>query len=136
MIKANQTVINETMYISTWAVIFSFIMQAVFLAIGKWNYTVLLGNLWGVFITILNFFLMGLFIQKAVEKKEEEEAKKIIKLSYNFRVMLLVLLVILGIVVPFIHTISMLISLLFARFGIFMKMFQLKRTKEAAKQDA
>ena len=45
MTNLDPTVKKETKYIALWVIIFSMILQAIFLVIGKWNYTVLLGNL-------------------------------------------------------------------------------------------
>ena len=64
--KVDKTVAKETEYIAFFSVVLSVLMQAVFLIIGKWNYTVLLGNIWGIIIAVGNFFVMGLFVQKAV----------------------------------------------------------------------
>ena len=61
--KIDKTVIKETKYIASFVIIFSVLMQAVFLIIGKWDYTVLIGNLWGIIIAVGNFFVMGLFVQ-------------------------------------------------------------------------
>ena len=47
MKRIDQTVLTETGYIAVWEVIFSVLMQAVFLIAGIWDYTVLLGNLLG-----------------------------------------------------------------------------------------
>jgi hypothetical protein len=44
MKKIEPVVYKETLNIAIWTLILSAIMQAVFLVIGKWDYTVLLGN--------------------------------------------------------------------------------------------
>ena len=62
-----------------------FYMQAVFLIIRMWDYTVILGNLLGAAVNVLNFFLMALTVQKAVEK-EEKEAKQTMKLSHSYSI--------------------------------------------------
>ena len=66
MPKADKTVIRETKYIACWIIILSVLMQGIFLIISKWNYTVLLGNFLSGAAMILNFFFMGLSVQKAV----------------------------------------------------------------------
>ena len=48
MKKINKVIWLETFYIAAWTLIFSMLMQAVFLVI-DWDYTVLLGNLLGAF---------------------------------------------------------------------------------------
>ena len=71
----DKTVRRETLFVAAWVGIFSLFMQAVFLVIGRWDYTVLLGNLLGAAAAVGNFFLMGLTVQSAVQK-EEKDAKQ------------------------------------------------------------
>ena len=82
--KIDKTVKKETLYIACFSFLLSLLMQSVFLIIGKWHYSVLLGNLWGYASAVANFLLLGLTVQKAVTK-DEEEAKKLIKLSHTLR---------------------------------------------------
>lgn len=72
MMKVDRTVLRETIFLAVWSGILSMLMQAIFLIIGAWNDTVLLGNLWGASVMLLNFFLLGLTVQKAVIKSEED----------------------------------------------------------------
>ena len=80
MKKIDPTILRETRYVASVTVVLSAIMQAVFLVIGKWNLTVLFGNLFIGFAVILNFFLMGLTVQKAVTQ-DEKSAKRTVKMS-------------------------------------------------------
>lgn len=128
--KVEKVVVKETTYIAASTLLLSILMQAVFLFIHKWDYTVLLGNLWGGVISVLNFFCMGLFVQKAV-LKEPEEAKKIIKLSQTLRTFILFVLIAVGVLLPCFSAIAVILPLFFSRIGIFVKAFQLK-AKEAA----
>ena len=73
-LKIDKTVRRETLFVAVYTVILSALMEAVFLLIGKWDYTVLLGNLLGAGGAVLNFFLMGLTVQSAV-MKDEKDAK-------------------------------------------------------------
>ena len=70
--------------------IMSLLMQAVFLILGFWDYTVLLGNLWGVFAAVLNFFLMGITVQKALNK-EKKQAQSMVKASQAGRMFMLLM---------------------------------------------
>ena len=69
MSKIDKVVLRETGALALWMLIFSGVMQAVFLVIGKWDYTVLLGNLLSYAVLMLNFFLVGIMVQMAVEKQ-------------------------------------------------------------------
>ena len=62
MIVINETVRRETIYICIWTFIFSVLMQAVFLLLGKWALSVLFGNVLSASLSILNFFLMALTV--------------------------------------------------------------------------
>ena len=80
MKKVDKTVLKETKYIAKFVVLLSAIMQAVFLVVGKWDMTVLLGNILSGVAGVLNFFLMGISIQKALTK-DVKDAKTTMKLS-------------------------------------------------------
>ena len=71
MKKIDPTVLKETKYIALWVLIFSALMQAVFLVLRAWDYTVLLGNLLGGGVAVLNFLLMGITVQNALQKEEK-----------------------------------------------------------------
>ena len=118
--KVDKTVKKETLYIACFSAVLSMLMQSVFLIIGQWHYSVILGNLWGYAAAVSNFFLLGLTVQKAVTK-EPEEAKKLIKLSHTLRNMLILIVAVIGIVVPFFNTWASIIPLLFPRISILFR---------------
>lgn len=118
--KIDKVVLKETKYIATFAAIFSVLMQAVFLIIGKWDYTVLLGNLWGAAVAVGNFFVMGLYVQKAVSQ-EEKEAKQTIKASQSMRFAAMVLLTGIGVVIPFFNWIAVVVPLVFPSVAIYLR---------------
>lgn len=120
MIKAERVVRQETAYIAVWVGIFSLALQAVFLLMGRWNLSVLLGNLWSGGIVILNFFVMGLSVQKAVSN-DEKEAKKVMKLSQTLRTMFLFVWVVIAVVLPYFSTIATIIPLFFPRIAIALR---------------
>ena len=117
MKKIDATVLKETKYILLWVLLLSVLMQSVFLIIGMWDYTVLLGNLLSGSAAVLNFFLMGISVWKSLEK-EEQEAKNTLKLSQTYRFLFLAIVVILGAVLPCFHLWAVLIPVLFPRIAI------------------
>ena len=119
-VKIDKVVLKETKYIATFVAIFSVLMQAVFLIIGKWDYTVLLGNLWGAAVAVGNFFVMGLYVQKAVSQ-EEKEAKQTIKASQSMRFAAMVLLTGIGVVIPFFNWIAVVVPLVFPSVAIYLR---------------
>ncbi|MBR2615403.1 MAG: ATP synthase subunit I [Clostridia bacterium] len=122
MKKIDETVRKETQYVSLWVLILSVLMQAVFLLIGRWDYRVLLGNLLGGGAVILNFFLMGYTIQKALEK-EPKEAKAAMQLSHTYRLLFLAVVLIIGATVPVFQLWAVAIPMLFPRIAIAFRSF-------------
>ncbi|MBR3804095.1 MAG: hypothetical protein IKJ14_01945 [Clostridia bacterium] len=120
MKKVNPIIVKETLYIACWSVIFSMIMQSVFLLIKKWDYTVLLGNVLSLVAGVGNFFLLGLTVQKAVTK-EEKDAKQFMKLSQVARLFTLFVICVLGAVLRCFNIIATVLPLLFPRISIMLR---------------
>ena len=121
MKKIDATVIKETKYISLWVLVLSVLTQAVFLVIRQWDYTVILGNVLSGTAAILNFFLMGITVQKAMEK-DEKAAKNSIKVSQLYRFLFLVVVVIIGVVLPCFSIWTVIIPMFFPRIAIAFRM--------------
>lgn len=117
MTKIDKTVIKETKYIGSWIVLLSAVMEAVFLVLGKWDYTVLLGNILTGIAGVLNFLLMGITVQKAVEK-EEKAARAAMKVSQMYRTLFMLVVVIIGVVAPCFNIWAVIIPLFFPRIAI------------------
>ncbi len=117
MKKIDKTVLKETVYILAVTVIFSVLMQSVFLIIGKWSYKILLGNLLGLCGGVGNFFLMGLTVQSALNKTEDD-AKKLMKLSQTLRLFMLFAVALIGHLVPCFNLLTVVIPLIFPRIAI------------------
>ncbi len=120
MLKADKTVVNETKYIAYSLILLSVIMQAVFLIAKKWDYTVLLGNILTDAVMILNFFWMGLTIQKALSS-DEKEAKNLMKLSQSLRTLFIFVAIVVGVAFPLFNTIAVIIPVFFPRIAILFK---------------
>jgi len=129
MAKIDKVVLKETKYIALWVIIFSLIMEAVFLIINKWDYTVLLGNLLSATVGVLNFFLMGLGVQKAVIQ-EEKEAKQTMKVSNLMRTFLLFVAAVIGVTVSVFNNWAVIIPLFFPRVAILLRPLFDKRKDE------
>lgn len=119
------TVIKETRFIAAVVLILSALMQAVFLVLGKWDYTVLLGNLLGAALAVGNFFLMGLTVQKCLTL-EPDEAKKRMKLSQQGRLLGLLVFCMIGAALPCFHTVAVLVPQFFPRIGVTIRGLTLK----------
>ena len=126
MKKIDPIVIKETTYIFTVSVIFSMLMEAVFLIVKAWDYTVLLGNLLGLVAVTLNFLLMGITVQNAVTK-EEKDAKSLMKLSQSGRLFMMFAFALVGYLVPVFNEIAVVVPFLFPRIAIMLRPLFKKR---------
>lgn len=123
--KVDPTVLKETRFIALAVLILSALMQAVFLIIGKWDYTVLLGNLYGAVVAVGNFFLMGLTVQHCLTL-EPDDAKKKMKLSQQGRLLMLLVLCMIGAALSCFNTIALLVPQFFPRIGVTVRGLTLK----------
>lgn len=125
MKKIDSAILSGTKYIAVWVIIFSVLMESVFLVINQWNYTVLLGNLLGASVAILNFFLMGLTVQAALEK-DEKNAKATMRASQLYRNLMILAVAVVGILLPVFSNWTVIIPLFFPRIAIFIRPFVCK----------
>lgn len=82
------------------------------------DYTVFLGGIGGGAVAVLNFFLMGLAVQKVASASDEGTARMKLKASYSQRFLMQILWVILAIVAPCFHFVAGIAPLLFPGTGI------------------
>ena len=82
------------------------------------DYTVFLGGIAGGCVAVLNFFLMGLAVQKAAAAEDEGTARMKIKASYSQRFMMQVFWVIIAIIAPCFHFVAGIAPHLFPGTGI------------------
>ncbi len=135
MKKIEPTIIKETLYILVCVVILSVLMEAVFLIIRRWDYTVLLGNLLTGFAVTLNFFLMGLGVQKAIGK-DEKEAKKIVRLSQVYRYLILIVFLVIGVVFSCFNNWAVFVPVVFPRIAIAIRpLFNKKKSEQEVAGD-
>lgn len=118
--RVDAAVRRETLYIAVWAAVLSALMEAVFLILGKWDVTVLLGNLLGGLTAVLNFFLMGLTVQSAVDKPQDE-ARTAMKASQALRSVMLLAVLVAGAAAPCFHLIAAILPLFFPRIAIALR---------------
>lgn len=82
------------------------------------NYTVILGGLGGSLIAVLNFFMMGLTVQKVASTENEDDARARMKASYSQRMMLQIIWIIIAVAAPCFHFAAGIAPLLFPSIGI------------------
>ena len=120
--KVDSTVKKETLYIATAVIIMSMLMEAVFLVVQKWDLTVLWGNLLGGGTAVLNFFLMGLTVQKAINK-DPKDAATMMRFSQTYRFLLMAGVAAVGALVPVFNVIAVIVPLFFPRIAIALRPF-------------
>ena len=128
MKKVDATVIKETKYIAAWVAVLSVLLQSVFFLLGKWDYTVILGNTLSGAAAVLNFFLMGITIQNALGKAEND-SKTTMKVSQLYRFLMLLIVIVVGVALPYFHTWAVIIPIFFPRIAIvFRPLFNKKKS--------
>lgn len=131
MKNTDNIVIKETKYIATVCIILSALLEAVFLILKKWDYTVLLGNLMSAGIGVLNFYLMAQSVVKALDR-DEKGAKSYMNFSRTYRMLMITVMVIIGVATPCFNNWAVLVSLFFPRIAVaFHPLFNKDVKKEA-----
>ena len=123
---------KETGYIAAWVVLLSLIMEAVFLVIRQWDWSVLLGNLGGAAAAVGSFFLLAVTVSRAVSSGKPEEAATRVKASAGLR--LIGMGGVCALLIGVFHTnvYATVIPLLFPRIGLmFRPMIDRKRGTES-----
>ena len=83
------------------------------------DYTVILGGIGGAAVSVGNFFIMGLTVQKiASGEQSDEQAYKSMKISYRYRSMAQLLWIVLAMVLPFVNAAAGIIPLFFPSLSI------------------
>ena len=86
--------------------------------IGTFSYRVFLGALGGTIVAILNFTVMCLTIQKAVDIEEKKQMKAFIQGSYNGRLLLQAGWIVAALLIPHVHVVAAAVPLLFPNLTI------------------
>lgn len=118
--KIDAAVRRETGYIALCTLLLSAVMELVFILIGYWDYTVLLGNLLSFVGAVGNFFLMGMTVQRAVGGDESKASVKM-KLSQWLRLLGLLIVAVIGVWLPWFNLWAVLIPLFFPRLAVIVR---------------
>ena len=120
-------VARSTRYIALIVLIGSLLLQAVFLLIGRWDYTVLLGNLLGAGTAILNFFVMAQTVAKTLAQGDKDDARKKTQLSRSMRMLMMALICVIGAVAPCFNLYAVAIPLVFPSIGAYLSGLLMKK---------
>ena len=83
------------------------------LGIGTFSYRIVTGAVGGAAVAVANFTLMCLMVQNATGTKDEKLLKAKVQASYNFRLLIQAIWVVVAFVVPWIQIVAAAIPLLF-----------------------
>lgn len=115
--KVEPAVKQETLRIGGGTLLGVIVMLGVFALLGKFSMAVLISGVLGGIVAVLNFFLLGLTVQKAANS-QEDQARKWMQFSYNTRMFLMVVWLMVAIAVPALNWVAGLIPLLMPRLTI------------------
>lgn len=100
MVDNRNVVRKSTLYILIWTLILSLLMQSVFLIIGKWNLTVLFGNLLSASAAVLNFWWYATALAHAAGQEDEKVQRQSIRTSFLLRRLMYIGIAALGLLLP------------------------------------
>jgi len=83
--------------------------------------TVFTGGIGGMAVAVLNFFWMGITVQRVAATEDEKQAGSIMKLSYTRRVLMQIVWIVIALVVDKIWWVTGILPLLFPSAGIKIK---------------
>lgn len=109
--KVNAAVRKETGHIALGVLVGDILMLVVFAVLKRLDYTVFLGAALGSIGAVLNFFAMGMAVQRAMN--DPDRAKAIVQRSYTKRMLGMVAVMVVGFVVPWFHNVAVVVPLLF-----------------------
>lgn len=116
--KVQDATKRETLHIAIGVLAFSAVMNLIFALLGRWDATVLLGSLLGSALAVLNFFLLGLSVQKLAAAEDEKRARASFQFSYSMRMLAMMVVAAVAVSRPWFHWAATLIPLLFPRLTI------------------
>lgn len=115
---------KEVCFMAAASLVCALLLQIGFVLFRRFDYTVALGGVIGWSLTVLNFFLMSLGVQRAVEDPERAQLR--MKASYTRRSMLLLAVMIVAFVVDQIHWLPVVASVFYPPVVIFVRQFWVK----------
>lgn len=113
--KIDGTVKKETAYVAISEGILIALMLAIYLIISKFSLNVLCAALISGAVAVLNFFVMGLTIQKAVNVSDDSDRRKLIRSSQLLRLLVMGIIIVICAVFPKLDVFALFIPLFFPR---------------------
>ncbi len=125
----SKTLICETRNIALITLILGAVQLVVTLPVGYFGYAAALGTLLGCIVSVLNFFLMGLFLEKSVSK--EKGASSLMGMGYILRLIIIAAAIIWAIKVSYLNYVCVVIPLIFPRIAIYIINFIRRKERKS-----
>lgn len=125
-LQLDPVVKKELRFMAIAAAVCTALVQVGFVAFSRWDYTVAVGGVLGYCLTVLNFFLMSLGVQRAVSDPDPQHAQLVMKASYSRRSVLLLAVMIVSFVVKQIHWLPVVAAVFYPTIVIFVRQFWTK----------
>lgn len=116
--KLQPAVKKETAHIAAGTAAGVAVMLAVFALLGRMDWGVAVSGALGGALAVANFLLLGVTVQRIANQDDEGRGRKMMQFSYNMRMLLMVLWLILAVAVPFFNWVAAMIPLLLPRLTI------------------
>ncbi len=116
--KFDTEVKNENIKIAVGCLVCTVITMLVFVAIGYFDYTVLIGGVVGWLVAVGNFFFMSVGVVNALETGDETAAKLKLRNSYIIRTLAVVVIIALSFYLDFVNVIPIAVSIFYPRIVI------------------
>lgn len=110
--------------ISKINIVLTAVENLVFFLFGKWDITVFIGSLWGLFLTSLFFYQICVSIPKALRMEDPDLASKHVRTTQIERLFILGLGIVAAMKLDFINPWAALIPLIFTRISIMIANFK------------
>ena len=131
----NQSIATrETSKLAVGLLVADALVCAVFMLLHAFDYTVILGLLLGTVGSLLNFFLLGVTMQKAAEK--ESGQKKTVQASYTLRMLMMIAFCVVGILLPWFQSYAVIAPFVLSTpVLLLLQAIEKKRAKPVASED-
>ena len=114
--------------------IYLVIVTILCLALGG-DFSLPIGAVYGIVLSALNFFLLGISAQNALGKSSPKSAQTYMNVMYCLRYLGLFALLTVAAIVPFINLIAAVIPLFFVRIAITMREIKNERAERSDKKE-
>ena len=129
-VKIDAVVLRETRFVAVGTLFFAALEQLAFMAFRSWGLPVLLGTLLSGAAGVLNFFLLGLTVQRSLATGDPEQAKSMMKLSRTVRMLGQLAVLAVGVLLDAFSTVAVIVTIFFPRLVLVVRQLILARRGE------